>query len=127
MIKRGHCEKRWLLFFFFKFSRKEYRLMFNPFFARPIGSDRFERHLITQMLLAEERKNMERDAIPEIRLILHGVSTVSIDNDPVDEGYKALSAAVFAKALSDYLLMYAYKLHFHDDNDPEEWVYFSDA
>ena len=99
--------------------------MFNPFFARPIGSDRFEQHLVTQMLMAEEKTSMEKEALPEIRLVLHTISEQSANYDPINEGYKALAIAVFARALADYLYNYAWCLKFHDDNDPKEWVHFS--
>ena len=99
--------------------------MFNPFYARPIGSDRFEQHLLTEMCRAKEQENMEKEALPDVKLILHAVPEMSSGSDPVDEGYKALAVAIFARALADYLLEYAWCLKMHNDNDPREWVHFS--
>ena len=98
--------------------------MFNPFFARPIGSDSFERHLITQMVKAEEVKNMEKEAIPEVRLILHAIQEPA-SYDPVDEGYRALATAILARALADYLECYANWLRTKDADSPMQDVYFS--
>ena len=99
--------------------------MFNPYFARPIGSDRFEQHLLTLMTQAEEKKSMEKDSFPEVKLILSVRHEKPAEYDPVDAGWKALDTAIFAQALVDYLLNYAYMLKFHDDSDPKEWVHFS--
>ena len=99
--------------------------MLNPFHARPIGSDRFEQHLLTEMCRAEEQKNMEKEAVPDVKLILHAVSGQTGSYNPIDEGYKALAVAIFARALADYLMEYAWCLKMHDDNNPREWVHFS--
>lgn len=91
--------------------------MFNPYYARPIGSDKFLNHLLSLMTEREEIRNEEKEALPEIPVHLRKEPEKQTVFDPIMEGYKALAMAVLAQAISDYLTEYEARLRceYHDD------------
>lgn len=90
--------------------------MFNPFHARPIGSDRFLNHLLSLMTEREEIRNEEREALPEIPVHLRMEPDKKTAYDPINEGYKALALAILAQAISDYLDEYEQRLIWEDED-----------
>ena len=89
--------------------------MFNPYYARPIGSDKFLNHLLSLMTEREEIRNEERDALPEIPVRPRAMYEPTTTFDPIMEGYKALAYAVLAQAISDYLTEYEARLRCEDE------------
>lgn len=77
-------------------------MMFNPYFARPIGSRRFEEHLITiatkNRILAQEEEELLRD-MP--------VSMVAVQEpnnpEPIERGWRKLKMAVDTMGYLDFL------------------------
>ena len=89
--------------------------MFNPYHARPIGSEKFEKHLLTLMIEAVELDEVAREAIPKYPLILTASQNERTEYDPIMEGYKALRTAILAQAVFDYLEEYEKRLKLEDD------------
>ena len=84
--------------------------MFNPYHARPIGSEKFEKHLLTLMIEAVEMDELAKEAIPKYRLILSASQNEKSEYDPIMEGYKALYIAIVSQAVYDYLEEYEMRL-----------------
>ena len=102
--------------------------MFNPYYARPIGSEKFEKHLLTLMIEGFETQKAAREAIPQYPVTYHAVPGEYPRFDPIDEGYKKLAFAVYALAIYDYLDSYEMMLHREydaGDHDPFYMVYKS--
>ena len=100
--------------------------MFNPYYARPIGSKKFENHLLS--LMAEKLYSQQdiRAALPEIPVIPRAMlGESSWQMDPIDRCWNDLNTAILALALVDYLDSYMLKLKAADEHSPKEWVYFS--
>lgn len=77
--------------------------MFNPYHARPIGSEKFENHLLTLMIEGIETQKASLEAIPQYPVTYHAAPDECPRFDPIDEGYKKLAFAVYALAIYDYL------------------------
>jgi len=77
--------------------------MFNPYYARPIGSEKFEKHLLTLMIEGFETQKAARETIPEYPVTYRAVPGNRLRFDPIDEGYKKLAFAVYTLAIYDYL------------------------
>lgn len=90
--------------------------MFNPYYARPIGSDKFLNHLLSLMTEREEVRNEEREALPEIPVHFMVEYEPPTSFDPIMEGYKALAFAVLAQAIFDYLSEYEARLVYEDED-----------
>lgn len=100
--------------------------MFNPYHARPIGSEKFEKHLLTLMAEGFYTKQAAREAISEYPVVPRAMpGESSWQMDPVDRCWNDLNTAILSLALIDYLNAYAKKLEAADRLSPREWVYFS--
>ena len=77
--------------------------MFNPYHARPIGSEKFEKHLLTLLIEGFETQKALREAIPQYPVTYHAAPGEYPRFDPIDEGYKKLAFAVYAMSIYDYL------------------------
>lgn len=100
--------------------------MFNPYHARPIGSEQFENHLLTVMTEKFYTQQQAREAIPEYPVIPRAMpGESSWKMDPIDRCWNDLNTAILAMALVDYLDSYARKLKAADAHSPKEWVHFS--
>lgn len=98
--------------------------MFNPYHARPIGSEKFEKHLLTLMIEAVELDEMAKEAIPKYPLILTASQNERAEYDPIMEGYKALHFAILAQACCDYLEEYTLRLKLeYEGNDKSAYVH----
>ncbi len=85
--------------------------MFNPFYARPIGSERFERHLLTLMLESDEKRKAADEAVPVLPVNLRVDPCVRAHGwNPDRDGWYALKAAIEASAVADYLDCYIRRL-----------------
>ena len=89
--------------------------MFNPYFARPIGSERFEKHLMTLMVRGDEEAKEAAELIHEMPYSLQIADHDPVNWDPIDEGWKLLSLAIYAMAICDYLEEYEMRLRLEDD------------
>lgn len=89
--------------------------MFNPYGVRPIGSEKFENHLLTLMVKGFETQQAAKEALPEYPVVPKAEYQDKTEFDPILEGYKALSAAIIAQAVSDYLEEYAVRLKLEDE------------
>lgn len=90
--------------------------MFNPYHARPIGSDKFLNHLLSLMTEREEIRNEEKEALPEIPVHLRMEPVGQTAYDPITEGYKALAMAILAQAIWDYLNEYEQRMKLEDED-----------
>ena len=100
--------------------------MFNPYHARPIGSEKFEKHLLTLMTEKFYTQQMAREALPETPVVPRAMPGESPwKMDPIDECWNDLNTAVLSLALLDYLDAYEMKLIKADSHSPKEWVFFS--
>lgn len=100
--------------------------MFNPYHARPIGSEQFENHLLTVMTEKFYTQQQAREAIPEYPVIPRAMpGESSWKMDPIDRCWNDLNTAILSLALIDYLDAYASKLWLADRHSPKEWVQFS--
>ena len=100
--------------------------MFNHYSVRPIGSDKFLKHLETLMIKAVEMDKTAKEAIPEYPVIPRAMpGESSWKMDPIDRCWNDLNTAILALALVDYLDSYARKLKAADAHSPKEWVHFS--
>ena len=90
--------------------------MFNPYHARPIGSEKFEKHLLTLMVEGFETQKAAKEALPEIPICPLSAHQERAEFDPIMEGYKALAYAVLAQAISDYLDEYAARIRLEDED-----------
>lgn len=92
--------------------------MFNPYYARPIGSDKFLNHLLTLMTERQEIRNEEHEALPEIPVHPRAEFKPSTAYDPIMEGWKALDLAITAQAIQDYLDCYEKRIEYED----KHWI-----
>lgn len=102
--------------------------MFNHYSVRPIGSDKFLKHLETLMIKAVEMDKTAKEAIPEYPLILTVSQNDRAEYDPIMEGYKALDFAIYAQAVYDYLYSYEKMLQLelnHSEYHPNVLVWKS--
>ena len=101
--------------------------MFNPYHARPIGSQAFENHLLTLMVEGIETQKSAKEAIPDYKVIPHAAPKELVHSDPVMEGYKALNTAILSLAIIDYLTEYEARLKVEreSDLDPRALVHIS--
>lgn len=100
--------------------------MFNPYHARPIGSEKFEKHLTALIIEGIETQKTVKEALPDYPIIPRAVpGDRSGRMDPLDECWNDLYTAVLSLALLDYLDAYAKKLKYADAYNPKEWVCFS--
>ena len=80
--------------------------MFNPYFARPIGSRKFEEHLITLMIrnreMVREEAEMLKDGPVEIRPAAHDAQA----HRPLERGWYKLDALVRAGQYYTFLEQY---------------------
>lgn len=99
--------------------------MFNPYHARPIGSERFEEHLKALMIEGIETQKAAKEAIPEYPVIPRAFCQEKRSYfDPIMEGYIRLANAVLAQAIYDYLDEYEHRLQLEDrDCTPSAYVY----
>lgn len=84
--------------------------MFNPYHARPIGSEAFEKHLAALMIEGIETQNAVKEALPEYKVVPEAAKNGTVLSDPITEGYKALDTAILAQAIVDYLTEYEARL-----------------
>jgi hypothetical protein len=91
--------------------------MFNPYFARPIGSERFEKHLLTLMVRGAEEAKEAAELIHEMPYSLQVEEHDPVRWDPLDEGWKLLGLAVYAMAINDYLFEYEQRLRSEDEGN----------
>ena len=91
--------------------------MFNPYFARPIGSEQFERHLLTLMEKGEQEAKEAAEVLHEIPISLKVEEHDPVRWDPVDECWKLLALMVKAQAILDYLDEYEHRLRCEDRGD----------
>lgn len=89
--------------------------MFNPYFARPIGSERFEKHLLTLMVQGNELQKEAADLVAEIPYTLRLMEHDPVNWDPIDEGWRLLGLSIYAMAISDYLQEYEMRLRLEDE------------
>lgn len=98
--------------------------MFNPYHARPIGSEKFENHLLTLMIEAVELDEVAKEAIPKYPLILSASQNEHAEYDPIMEGYKALRISILAQAVCDYLDEYELRLKLeYEGKDKSAYVH----
>lgn len=88
--------------------------MFNPYFARPIGSEQFERHLLTLMVRGDQEAKEAAEALKGYPFTLRVEEHNPARLDPVDEAWKLLGLAVYAMTIMDYLEQYACRLRSED-------------
>lgn len=77
--------------------------MFNPYHVRPIGSEKFEKHLLTLMIEGFETQKAAREAIPQYPVTYRAAPVDYPVFNPIDEGYKKLDFAIYTLAIYDYL------------------------
>lgn len=80
--------------------------MFNPYFARPIGSRKFEEHLITLMIrnreMVREEAEMLDDGPVEVRPAAHDAQAYR----PLERGWYKLDALIRAEEYYNFLKDY---------------------
>ena len=80
--------------------------MFNPYFARPIGSRKFEEHLITLMVrnweMVREEAEMLKDGPVEVRPAAHDAQAYR----PLERGWYKLDALIRAEEYYNFLKDY---------------------
>ena len=96
--------------------------MFNPYYARPIGSLAFENHLLNLMIEGIETERAAKEAIPEYKVSPIAAKKETSFVDPVMEGYKALNTAIFSLAVLDYLTEYEKRLMAERESDVDPRV-----
>lgn len=99
--------------------------MFNPYYARPIGTEKFEKHLLSLMVEGIETEKTAREALPEIKVVPRVMPGERKRGDPVDDCWRDLNTAVLTLAIIDYLRAYRYKLKYEDSTHPQALVWFS--
>lgn len=99
--------------------------MFNPYHARPIGSDKFLNHMLALMTERDEIRKEELEAVPKLPIHPqkeHEEQPVYFD--PIMDGYRALANAILAQAIFDYLDEYEMRLKLeHDGYDNRAYVH----
>ena len=91
--------------------------MFNPYYARPIGSEKFENHLLALMIEGFETQKAARELIPQYPITYRAAPGDYPVFNPIDEGYRKLAFAVYALAIYDYLDNYEMMLQVEYDRD----------
>ena len=98
--------------------------MFNPYHARPIGSEKFEEHLKALMIEGIETQKAAKEVIPDYPVIPRAsCQEKRFYFDPITEGYIRLANAILAQTIYDYLEEYEERLRLeYADNLPQAYV-----
>ena len=92
--------------------------MFNHYSVRPIGSKRFENHLLDLLKNGIEKEEEARANIPELPIVYRkDPDDKRPEFDPIMEGYKALALAILAQTIYDYLDEYELRLKYEDEHN----------